>query len=564
MKYNKKNFNYWLISFFLVFLSFSFFSLTGFAEEKVSIITFGANTTGEKNQTEFIQKAINYQSEQGGGTVSFPKGTYLIDAVESIVLKDNITLEFEKGAILKALPNSEEHYQILRIHDVNNVNIVGAAEIVGERKEHQGKAGEWGFGISIKGSNNIVIENVKVSDCWGDGIYIGSTTNQRFNENIKITNPVLNNNRRQGISVISAINLYISNAVITNTNGTPPQSGIDIEPNSSVEQIKNINITNISTENNKGYGLIVSLKQLKGGAEPVSIYVDTIKNIKDRYVVAGTEGLKGEIKIAGYYYLSDKEIVSKPTVNALTTTSTNLTGTAPSGSTVSVKSVKTVVATAITKSTGEFTVVIPKQKAATVLSVTATDQAGNISKETKVTVKAEKFSDVQSTHWFYDEILYLSEKNIVGGFLDGSFQPNKKTTRAEAAKMLATALNISSSVEKTEYSDIRSGHWAKNDIAAVTEAGLFNGYTNGSFKPDKNITRAEMAQVLALAYKFEASNTQVFKDVPTSHWASKPISGLVQNKITYGYSDKTFRPGQAITRAEFSVFLARALNKDFR
>ncbi|WP_223634638.1 S-layer homology domain-containing protein [Planococcus sp. 4-30] len=564
MKFIEKNLTVWVISF--AFLSFIFFSysVAVFAEEKVSIISFGANNDGKTNQTGFIQEAINSQSEQGGGRVFFPKGTYLIDAVKSIVLKDNITLEFEKGAVLKALPNSEEHYQILRIHDVNNVNIVGAAEIVGERQEHQGKAGEWGFGISIKGSNNIVIENVKVSNCWGDGIYIGSTANQRFNENIKITNPVLNNNRRQGISVISAINLYISNAVITNTNGTPPQSGIDIEPNSSIEQIKNINISNLSTENNNGYGLIVSLKQLKGSAEPVSIYVDTIKNVKDRYVVAGIEGLKGEINIGGYYYLTDKEIVSKPKVNVITATSTNLIGTAPSGSTVGVKSGKTLVATGVTKSTGEFTVVIPKQKAGTVLSVTATDKAGNISKETQVTVKAETFSDVQTSHWFYDEVLYLSEKKIVAGFLNGTFQPNKKTTRAEAAKMLAIALNISSSTKKTEYSDINSDHWAENDIAAVTEAGLFNGYANGSFKPDKNITRAEMAQVLALAYKFEANNTQVFKDVPTSHWASKPISGLVQNKITYGYSDKTFRPGQAITRAEFSVFLARALNKDFR
>src|SRR5690606_5578390 len=98
----------------------------------------------------------------------------------------------------------------------------------------------------------------------------------------------------------------------------------------------------------------------------------------------------------------------------------------------------------------------------------------------------------------------------------------------------------------------------------VTAAGFFDGYPDGSFRPDKNITRAEMAKVLASAYNFKSSSSKGFKDVANTHWASLPILGLSQNKVANGFPDGTFRPNAATTRAEFSVFLARALNKNFR
>lgn len=297
----------WIIVFiFIIFVGF-LISTRFYAEEEVNVKSFGASGSGQTDETEFIQRAIDFQSQRGGGKIYFPKGTYLVDAMKSVILKDNIDLVFEKGAVLQALPNNGEIYEVLELRDVKNVNILGFLEIRGERDSHLGSTGQWGFGISIRGSNNINVENVKISDCWGDGIYIGSTPKQNYNRNINIINPILNNNRRQGISVISAIDLNIINAVITNTNGTPPQSGIDIEPNDNKEQLKNINIINLSTNNNKGKGLIVSLGRLNGSVDPISIYVDKTDNIKDSFVVAGYEGLTGKINISGYYYLTDKD-----------------------------------------------------------------------------------------------------------------------------------------------------------------------------------------------------------------------------------------------------------------
>lgn len=555
---------FWIISIFIIFALSLSFSASALAEDKLSVLLFGASGDGEKDETEFIQKAIDFQSEKGGGIVYFPKGSYKIDALKSINLKDDITLEFEEGTILKAIPNDSEASNIIKIHDVKNVSMIGRVEIQGERKEHIGTLGEWGMGISIKGSNNIRIENPIISNNWGDGIYIGSSLRQNYSENIKIIDPIISNNRRQGISIISVKNLEIINAVITNTNGTMPQAGIDIEPNSPLEFLENIKILNLSTEQNLGSGLLIYLANLKGTKNPISIYVDSTKRIKDGYSIRELENLEGQIDVEGYYYLTDKEIVEKPIVNALTASSTALSGNAPIGSTITVKAGSSIIGTSITNNLKEFIVKIPKQKIGMVLTLTATDIFGNASEESIVIVKAEKFFDIESGHWFYNEILYLSEKKIIEGFPNGSFQPKKYITRAEAAKMLATALNIASPNKTSEYPDVYKDHWAKKDIEKVTAAGLFNGYPDGSFRPEKNITRAEIAKILVLAFDLDVDNKAVFKDVPLTHWASKPVSGVFNNNITKGFPDNTFRPNTAATRAEFSVFLSRALNKEFR
>ncbi|MBB5179376.1 hypothetical protein HNQ44_000800 [Planomicrobium koreense] len=547
---------------FLLFL-LVIFSNESFAEEEVSVTTFGATGTAEIDETDFIQKAINFQSARGGGTVHIPKGIYLIDAIKSIVLRDNINLEFEKGAILQAIPNNEESYEIIRIHNVKNVGILGSAELVGERGKHTGTTGEWGFGVSIKGSNNIMIENIKISDCWGDGIYIGSTSRQKYSKNIKILNPILNNNRRQGISIISAINLYIYNAVITNTNGTPPQSGLDIEPNYNTDQVKNINIINLATKNNIGYGLIIGLGKLKGSPEPVSIYIDKIGNIKDRYAVKGTEGLNGNIKFGGYYYLTDKEIVSKPIVKEITNNATQVKGKASTGLTISARTVGKIIGTAKVNGAGEFAVPIVKQKAGTQIEIFASDKFGNKSTSVISQVKVAKYSDFTSSHWAYLEVNFLSDKKILTGIPDGRFLPEKNATRAEAAKMLAVALNLQTPKANTIYKDVSSSHWARDYIVAASKSGLFNGYPDGSFKPEQVLTRAEMSKLLVKAYNLVGESSTGFSDVSNS-WAKSHILTLVKNGITTGFPDDTFKPNIATTRAQFSAFLARSMDMKFR
>ncbi|WRU97860.1 glycosyl hydrolase family 28-related protein (plasmid) [Priestia filamentosa] len=263
----------------------------------VSVISFKANGNDKDDDTKYIQEAIDFVAREGGGTVTFPKGIYFINTIQSIKLRKNITLKFNNGVTLKAIPNASPNYEILHIHDVRNVRLKGKVEIIGERDQHEGNSGEWGFGISIRGSNDIYIESPIISNCWGDGIYIGSTNKQNYSKDITILNPKMNNNRRQGISIISAINLKIVNPTVNNTNGTAPESGIDLEPNNNHEYLQNIRILNPVLNNNKGYELLIYLKNLDNSKNDVGITVENSDRIIGDIRVEKPEGVKGYINL---------------------------------------------------------------------------------------------------------------------------------------------------------------------------------------------------------------------------------------------------------------------------
>jgi len=110
-----------------------------------------------------------------------------------------------------------------------------------------------------------------------------------------------------------------------------------------------------------------------------------------------------------------------------------------------------------------------------------------------------------------------------------------------------------------DLKDITTKSNGYDDIATVIDEGIFNG-SNGFFYPDNNLTRAEMAAVLKRTFQLENKNKSVtFKDLKSSHWAYRDIKILASNDLTQGYEDKTFRPDQTITRAEFSTLMARVL-----
>lgn len=272
-------------------------------EMNVTVTQYGAKGDGKTDATQAFQNAINAVANSGGGTVSVPSGTYLIDPIKSVNLKSNVYMQFATGASLLAKPVSSGSYSVMNIVDVSNVSILGYPTIVGERYKHLGTSGEWGMGINIKGATNIFIENPKVSDCWGDGIYLGSTSRQNYNRGVKIVNPVLNNNRRQGISVISVIGLNIQNAVITNTNGTDPQSGIDFEPNNANEYIQNVTVSVTNISNNSGYGIKGWFGFASGSKHPISISITNGNNVHDNvqgnFIWAGTSGIHGKITVDG-------------------------------------------------------------------------------------------------------------------------------------------------------------------------------------------------------------------------------------------------------------------------
>lgn len=268
------------------------------AEVYANITSFNALADDDIDDTEAINEAIDHVYDKGGGNVIFPKGVYLIDATKSIKLRSNVTLIFD-NTTLQALPNSAERYAVIKIKSVKNVSLLGKLLIIGDRKHHKGKEGEWGFGISITGATNVKIDNPTIKDCWGDGIYIGSSDKRNFSRGISIINPVTVNNRRQGISVISAMDLEIINPKLLYTNGTPPECGIDFEPNNKEEVLQDIRLLNPVTYRNEGCGIAINLKKLEGTKKKVNIDIINISKNRDGLGIKKGKNVNSIITVDG-------------------------------------------------------------------------------------------------------------------------------------------------------------------------------------------------------------------------------------------------------------------------
>jgi len=217
----------------------------------LNVMDTGARADGKTDDTRAIQSAIDKMASTGG-TVFLPDGTYLVDALVGILIRDDMTLRLSDAAILKAIPNARDGYNIVRFEKVSNANLIGGI-LHGERDAHLGKSGEWGMGVYINGSSNIAVQGTTARNAWGDGFYIrGASTNIRF------CSVVADNNRRQGMSIISVNGLVVKDSIFKNTNGTAPQAGLDIEPNEN-DTVRNVQIVNSKFVDNRGIGIQIYL-----------------------------------------------------------------------------------------------------------------------------------------------------------------------------------------------------------------------------------------------------------------------------------------------------------------
>ncbi len=118
--------------------------------------------------------------------------------------------------------------------------------------------------------------------------------------------------------------------------------------------------------------------------------------------------------------------------------------------------------------------------------------------------------------------------------------------------------------ELLHFEDVGQSNFASGYIQSAMEAKIISGYTDGTFKPGKVVTRGEMAIFLARAFDLTVKAETSFKDVSPSMAASDSILEILAEGITGGYTDGTYRPNQDVTRDQFSAFLARALDDRFK
>lgn len=173
-----------------------------------------------------------------------------------------------------------------------------------------------------------------------------------------------------------------------------------------------------------------------------------------------------------------------------------------------------------------------------------------------------QFVDLQHSKWAEDGIIYMAERGTVAGYGKGIFKPEGLVTRAQAVTFMVRELyseQLQEAIEGTTYTDVPMTHPFYKEITIASRNGLAGGFPNGTFRPDAPLSRAETAAFLTRAYSLaEGKQAASLTDIE-GHWAAAPILTMSSNGLVGGYSDGTYRPNRTVTRAEFAVFMTRVI-----
>lgn len=275
--------------------------------DSINVLQFGIKSNTGIDVTQKINEMIKICADKKVKTINFNSGVYDVarseDTKVCIALKSNLSINMKDDTIIKIKTNDKTHYDIFNLDNIHDVEINGGV-IEGDKGRHTGSTGEWGHGIALYNSQNIRINNVVCKKCWGDGIYIGVNSAEQSCKNILINNVLCDDNRRQGLSVISVDGLKVLNSEFDRTDGANPKSGIDFEPNDSKNILKNILIDNVTTLNNEGPGILIYLSNLDQTSQPVDITVNNHKSVSDKatFQTFNKNQVKGSIVLNNAYY----------------------------------------------------------------------------------------------------------------------------------------------------------------------------------------------------------------------------------------------------------------------
>jgi len=174
-------------------------------------------------------------------------------------------------------------------------------------------------------------------------------------------------------------------------------------------------------------------------------------------------------------------------------------------------------------------------------------------------VAADTFSDVPSGTEVGKAVTNLVDRGVISGYTDGTYRPNQVVTRAQAAKILAGVLKLDTKNASAHFSDVHESYEHYGAIAALAERKILNGYADGSFKPNNPITRAQMAKILTNAFRISGVfHTLPFSDIAEDSETFGHVNALYSYAITTGTTAATFSPGGYVTRGQLAVFITRA------
>jgi hypothetical protein len=239
---------------------------------------WGFNT---QDSTPFLQAAIDSHVKR-----------LIIDRQPSAWITRPLTgvshqeIVFESGTELVALKGAYKDRSdcLLTFNQCQGVTIRGKKSDAGDlpvvrmlKDDYQSAAydkSEWRHGLAFFGCRGVRLEDLRVEQTGGDGIYLGTASDKMPNRDVVVRGVDCNANHRQGISVISAENLLIDRCLLRNTRGTAPQAGIDFEPNDPADVLINCVVKNCIASSNAGTGYQICSQSLAGRSKPVSIALE--------------------------------------------------------------------------------------------------------------------------------------------------------------------------------------------------------------------------------------------------------------------------------------------------
>ncbi|AOT69564.1 S-layer homology domain-containing protein [Geosporobacter ferrireducens] len=220
------------------------------------------------------------------------------------------------------------------------------------------------------------------------------------------------------------------------------------------------------------------------------------------------------------------------------------------------------------KAAGEFGTVF---KMVVKITVGEPVEATDVSEATS---EAIQFTDITETYQFAEAAIQeLTKKGIISGMGDGKFNPQGTLTRAQICTMMAASLGYEPKEYKGGFTDVNASDWFAPYVQAAADAGLFTGYTDGSFKPNQPITRQEMAAVAGKAAvengvvaqekmdKFVMEKSKFTDKDSVPAWAANAVAWLEAQGAFTGVAADRFEPAKVVNRAEAAVILYNTLFK---
>ncbi len=239
--------------------------------EPIRASTFGYDPA---DATECLQKAIDSGARQ---VLVDQTGSEWL--VRPLRLSSDLELIIGEGVTVRAKPGEyKSRYESMMVADgVKNLVLRGEAGAVLKmnRKDYwdleRYPHSEWRNAVSLRGVTNVEIRDLTIEESGGDGIYICGNRRQPASKDLRFTNLTLRGNHRQGISVISAEDMLIKGCRLLDTRGTPPQAGIDFEPNGPWQRLTHCQVEDCTFAGNASAGLLIHIGALNSATAPVSI-----------------------------------------------------------------------------------------------------------------------------------------------------------------------------------------------------------------------------------------------------------------------------------------------------